>query len=138
MLDIVVHILHAGLFVAAQQGTDRITQFGTGVFQVLERIEAKNTWPLVVHNTAAKQKAILLSECEGVIGPTITFGYDIHMGDGGEIALPPILTDGSITDLVLAVYGFEPELFGDLKSAVQCLAGFNSERSAFVREKVWG
>ena len=49
------------------------------------------------------------------------------MGDGGKIALPAILADGGIADLILTVDRVQPEFLRNLQGAVKGAFGFNAE-----------
>ena len=122
-----LEIAHAGFFVAAEQRPHRVAQRKPRIPQVFQRVQAEDARPLVIHDAAAEKKAVALPHREGILGPAVSGGNHIDVGDGGKIALPVILADGGIADLVLAVDRVQPEFLCNLQGAVKGTLGFNAE-----------
>ena len=125
--DIMLQVAHAGFFVAAEQRANRIAERNPGILQIFQRVQTEHTGAFVVHHATADQKALALAQGEGILAPSVSGGNDVDVGDGGEIALPPILADRGISDFVFAVDGVQTELRRNLQGAVEGAFGFDAE-----------
>ena len=130
--QIIAHVAHAGLLVGAEQRAHGVAQGDLLLLQVLERVEAEDARPLVVHHAAADDPAVPLAHGEGILLPAVAHGHHVQMGNGGEIALP-VATDGGVADAPGTVDGVQPQFAGDPQPQIQRLAGAAAEGRALLR-----
>ena len=121
VLQIILHVLHAGLLVDAQQGPDGVAQGHAPVLQVFQGVQAQHAGSLVVHNAPADDIALPLPHGKGVAAPAVAGGHHVQVGDGSQIILP--LPDLGIADFVLAVDGLKPQLLRHGQRLLQRLRG---------------
>ena len=119
IVKVVFHIAHAGLLVGTEQRADAVAQRDARVLEVLERVQAQDGRPLVVHYAAADEIALALAQRERVARPALADGDNIKVRDGGEVILR--VADLAVADLILAVDSLESQLAAYLKPQLQRL-----------------
>ena len=129
---IVLHIFHAGLFIASEESPDGIMKLRTTLLQIFERIEAEHGGPFIVHDAAPDEVAVFFAQDEGVGLPAIAGRDNVDMGDRGEIGTPIVFADRGIAKTVFAINGFQTKLPGDFQRAVERPTRFTSEGSALL------
>ena len=130
VLQIIVHIQHAGLLVSAEQRADRIAQRHAALPEILERIETEDARPLVVHHAAADDIAVLFPHGKGVLRPAVADRNHVEVRDRGEILAIP-LADLRIADIVFTVDSVKSELTGNRQPLVE------RSRRAFAEGLAW-
>ena len=130
--QIILDVLHAGLFVCAEQRADRIAQGYSLVLEILQRVEAEDARPLVVHDAAADYVPLALAHGERILSPAFADRHHIEVSYRSEVAIA-VSAEAGIADFALAVYRVEPQLAGDLKSLVKCLARAAAEGGVGLR-----
>ena len=124
--EVVVHVAHVGLLVAAHNRAQGQGQALPGALDMaLEEVggvERHHEGALVVEDAAADEVAVLARDVQGIEGPTNPERHYVGVRDGGEVALRGARQVRE-ADVALAVVRLEAEPRGHLEAATQCLAG---------------
>ena len=140
--QIILDVLHAGLFVCAEQRADRIAQGYSLILEVLQRIEAEDARPLVVHDAAADYVPFALAHGERILRPALADRHHVEVSYRRKVTVT-VSAEAGIAYLALAVDRVKPQLAGDLKSLIKRLAraaakggvGFRLALDAVYRHK---
>ena len=130
--QVMLHILHAGLFVGAEKSTDGIAERDALFLQELQSVHADNGRALVINDATAQNIALPVTHGEGVGNPAGTGRHNVHMSDGGKILLT-VSAEGGIADFIFAVAGVKTQLAADGESLIQSLFRARAEGGIFSR-----
>ena len=133
VLQVVVHILHMGLFVVADQGADGIAQLIALLLEELQGVQSGHHGTLVVGNAAAQQPAVLNAHGEGVGRPAVAHGHHVHMADGRQILFRVLAGQLCVADVVFAVAGGKAHARSQLQRLVQRCTGACAEGCTLFR-----
>ena len=121
--QVVFHVLHAGLLVGAGQGADGVAQLDPHLLEELEGVQSSHHRPLVVHDAAAQDPAVLPAHLEGAGRPALPCGHHVHMADGRQVLVRVCAGQLGIADVALAVMGGKAHPAGQFQRLVQRGAG---------------
>ena len=131
VLGVVVHVVHIGLLVGAQQSADGVLQCSAAILEVFQRVQAEDAGAFVIGHAAAQQPAVPHADGVGVGVPAVALGHNVGVGDGGQKLLPIGDFAGlGPADVAVGVEGVKAQLGGNFQCLVQRGLGAGAERCA--------
>ena len=133
ILQVILHILHVGLFVVTDEGTDGVAQLIALLLEELEGVQGDHHGAFIIRDAAAQQPAVLDAHLEGVGRPAVAHRHHVHMADGGQILFRIGTGQLCVAHVVLAVAGGKAHAGCQLQRLVQCGTGALAEGCALFR-----